>query len=175
MSGEFKCEYCEKEFERSPQLRGHEPHCRRKHEENITNSASIIESIEREIGETPERQERVSFGKAKLSFNAPKNDGYEYRVFNDKWRYDPDRIERAERSGWVMVSDSGVSGRNRGTNEDGSGIKGVLMRIPKELYDKDQEAAIKETEKVDEQIRAGKFTQQANEKRYSPSSGIKID
>jgi len=63
----------------------------------------------------------------------------------------------------------------RGSNEDGSPIEGVLMRIPKELYDSDQALKQKEIDKVDQEIHRGRFQEKPGDKRYIPPDGIKIN
>ena len=133
------CEYCGKDdFETSSQLQAHMMTCKSKN----------IQEREEEI---EERAERVPFGTPGQRFNVPKEDGYVYRVFNDKWRIEPGRIQRARAAGYEFVEDE-QSGSSVGTNEDGSEVKGVLMRIPKELYDEDQALKNKELDKVDKQI-----------------------
>ena len=115
----FKCDLCnEAEFDNLQKLNVHKVHCRKK------------------TGKL-ERTERVPFGVPVKRFNAPEEDGYVYRVFNDNWRKEPGRIERARMAGYETVPHE-RSGEAVGTNEDGSEITGVLMRIPKELYDEDQ-------------------------------------
>jgi len=112
----------------------------------------------------------VPFGVPVKRFNAPEEDGYVYRVFNDNWRKEPGRIQRAKMAGYEMVAHE-RSGEAVGTNEDGSEITGVLMRIPKEVYEEDQAAKQREIDKVDSQIMGGTLTQV--DKKYSPDGGIK--
>jgi len=121
--------------------------------------------------EQPKRKERIPFGVPQQSVITPKNDGYVYRVFNDNWSREPDRIQRALDAGYEKVRDV----RARGTNEDGSAIEGVLMRIPKELYESDQKLKQEENDKIDREIRRGKFQEKPGDKRYVPSSGISIE
>ena len=147
----YKCENCnEAEFETEQQLRGHQMKCR------------------------PKRKERIPFGVPSQRFSVSKEDAekYHYHVFNDNWRKEPGRIERALNAGYEMV-DHDRSGETAGTNEDGSEIKQVLMRIPKEMYDQDQAAKQAELDKIDEQIYSGRFKEGQNDNRYLPGSGIK--
>jgi hypothetical protein len=88
----------------------------------------------------------------------------------------PDNIERAKRAGYEFVRSDNEKEKPQivGTNDNGTPIRGFLMRIPKEIFDEDQAAKQKEVDKVDEQIRKGSFQQGAGDNRYIPSTGIKI-
>ena len=116
------------------------------------------------------RGERIPFGAPVKRFNVPKDDGYVYRVFNDNWKKEPGRIKRAEMAGYEIWKGTN---ENVGTNDDGTEIKGVVMRIPKELYEQDQEIKQAELDKVDSQIYQGRFKEGQNDNRYLPSGGIK--
>ena len=156
----YICENCnEAEFDTPQQLRGHQMRCRPKDE-----SKNIEESRHG-------RKERIPFGVPVARFNAPEDDGFVYRVFNANWRKEPGRIERAKMAGYEVVEHP-RSGESVGTNDDGSEIKGVLMRIPKELYDEDQAAKQREIDKVDKQIYRGEFKKGVNDRRYLPGGGI---
>lgn len=160
----FTCEYCGKDdFETARQLQGHKMTCKPKYER---------ERQERE--ETTARKKRIPLGIPRLSTQAPEKDGCVYRKFNDNWRHDPTRIQRAKEAGYEIVGENDVTGRTVGTNDDGTEIKGVLMRIPEELYDEDQAEKIRRTEEAEKQIYEGTHTMQAGEKRYNPSGGTKI-
>ena len=118
------------------------------------------------------RRERVPFGVPQRKFpDVPDNDGFQYRIINDNWMKDPARIIKAEKGGYEKVE--GYDSMNVGTNDDGSIIKGHLMRIPKEWYDEDQKEKRKEVDRVDEAIKAGTLEQKARDNRYIPE-GIKI-
>ena len=118
------------------------------------------------------RRERVPFGVPQRKFpDVPDNDGFQYRIINDNWMKDPARIIKAEKGGYEKVE--GYDSMNVGTNDDGSIIKGVLMRIPKDWYDEDQKEKRKEVDRVDEAIRKGKLEAQQGDNRYIPQ-GIKI-
>jgi len=92
-----------------------------------------------------------------------------YYTFNENWQKDPRRIERAERAGYKRTDANKVT---VGTNDDGSPIYGVEMRIPKEWYEEDQAKKQKELDKVDEAINAGTFEAKDGDRRYTPD-GIK--
>jgi len=150
-----KCYICnEAEFDSKQKLSVHQTHCKLKHPDRV------------------ERSTRVPFGMPVKRFNAPEEDGYVYRVFNDNWRKEPGRIQRARSAGYELVQHE-RSGESVGTNDDGSEIKGVLMRIPKELYDQDQALKQREIDKVDEQIYQGKFKTEGP--TYLPGGGIRTE
>ena len=139
-----RCGYCnEVEFDTAQQLRGHQMRCR-------------PEVIQEKKEVTEERTERVPFGTPEQKWNTPSDDGYHYRVFNDNWRKEPGRVQRAIKAGYEIF-DHEKSGTNVGTNDDGTEIKGVLMRIPEKFYKEDQGRKARELDKIDEQIHGGKF------------------
>jgi hypothetical protein len=124
--------------------------------------------------ERPERSERVPFGVPRQRIIRPtgcENDGFQYRVFNDNWANDPGRIQRAKQAGYEVVDN--FEPLPVGSNDDGSPIKGVLMRIPQEWYDEDQKLKQKTVDAVDAAIKAGTLEQSASDKRYIPD-GIKV-
>jgi len=142
MSKEFKCTHCDRaEFDTQKQLAGHQMTCR---------PQDSVDSRERQA------EERVPFGTPEQKWNTPSDDGYHYRVFNDQWKKEPGRVKRALAAGYEVVTNEN-SGCNVGTNEDGSEIKAVLMRIPNEFYEEDRARKNKELDKIDEQINRGKF------------------
>ena len=53
------------------------------------------------------------------------------------------------------------------------GIKGIVMRIPMEIYDEDQKEKQKVVDLVDQAINKGDMEKQAGENRYIPD-GIRI-
>lgn len=152
-----KCEVCGKEFDgenAEKQLRGHMMSHRESREEKEA------------------KPDRVPFGTKERKYSAPADgDGFEYRVFNDNWRHDPGRIARAEKAGYVRVEDSEM--HSVGTNDDGSPIKGVLMKIPKEYYEADQKLKQKDLDRVDAAIKGGKLEEGQDDNRYIPN-GIKV-
>ncbi len=154
------CEICGKEFtgfNRAAQIAGH----MRSH------TSKTRERIE---GDT-KKKERVPFSTHQRKFTCPDDKDFNYRVFNDKWAKEPGRIKRALEAGYEIVE-----GHERypvGTNEDGTPITGILMKIPKEFFEEDQAIKQKEVDKVDEQILKGSLEQKPGDHRYSPD-GIRI-
>lgn len=150
------CDICNvAKFDSLQKLSVHKTHCQKKNPNTVP------------------RNERVPFGTPTKRFNVPDNDGYHYHIFNDNWRKEPGRIKRAQMAGYEIVEHE-RSGGTCGTNDDGSEIKEVLMRIPQELYDQDQALKDKELDKVDEQIYRGEFSKSGDDKRYLPHGPIKV-
>jgi len=153
----FKCHICnESEFPTKQQLGAHQGHCKLKHPDRL------------------ERSSRVPFGVPQRRFIIPKEDQekYNYHIFNDNWKKEPGRVQRALAAGYELVEHE-RSGDNAGTNDDGSEIKQVLMRQPKEFYDKDKALKDEEMDKVDKQILSGKFKTEGP--MYSPGGGIRTE
>lgn len=126
-----------------------------------------------EIKETKRlvRKERIPFGVPQRKFKCPEGDGYQYRVFNDNWQKEPGRIQRALDAGYEKVEN--FEPLPVGTNDDGSPIKGILMRIPKELYEEDQKEKQKQLDLIDAQIQRGNIEGQVGrDGRYIPKEGI---
>jgi len=78
------------------------------------------------------------------------------------------------KAGYERV-DHPESGRTVGTNEDGSEIKGVLMRIPEKWYKEDQDRKEENRRVMDDQIHAGTYKQKQGDGRYVPKEGIQIE
>ena len=157
INGIFTCDVCEEYKGTKMQVQGHRPHCLK---------------LQQEKTEVPApRKERIPFGAPQRKWNTPEDDGFHYHVFNDNWSKEPDRIQRAERAGYVKVED--VESTTVGTNEDKSPIKGILMRIPEDIFEEDQKLKQKEVDRVDQAIKSGTLEQQPGDKRYIPD-GIKI-
>ncbi len=192
----YPCEVCNGEYQGTlEQLRGHVGHCRRRAEAGVAEEGGEPESVNTEgqtlevtvpqsetitedepattrPRETPDRKKRIPIGVRTPTWNAPEKDGFHYRVFNDKWSgHDPARIQKALDAGYEVVE--GVSHKTVGTNDDGSPIEGILMRIPQEWYDEDQALKQKDVDRVDEAIMAGTLESKAGDNRYIPD-GIKI-
>ena len=137
----FKCYICnEAEFPSRQQLGAHQGHCKVKHPDRV------------------ERSNRVPFGVPMQRFNISEEDSkkFHHHTFNDNWRKEPGRIQRALAAGYEFVEHE-RSGETTGTNDDGTEIKGVLMRQPIEMYEADQALKQKEIDKVDEQIKRGNY------------------
>ncbi|MCP3681604.1 MAG: hypothetical protein GY861_02845 [bacterium] len=159
---ETTCDICDLYKGNAQQMATHKYHCAKKAEEKST--------VERER-EPEKRRERVPFGTPEQKLKQRNGeDGYMYYTFNDNWMKEPGRIKRAESAGYERTDTPPVT---VGTNEDGSPIKGVEMRIPKELYDEDQANKQKEVDRVDEAIRGGTFEEKEGDRRYTPD-GIKM-
>ncbi len=125
----------------------------------------------RTYGPKVSREDRVPLGLPDRKWSTPSDDGFHYRVFNDNWQKEPGRIIRARKAGYEIVE--GTDHIAVGTNEDGSAIRGVLMKIKQEWYDEDQTEKQKVVDKVDDQIMGGDLEAGKDDKRYSPA-GIKI-
>ena len=184
MQEELICDICNQivyyEEGKNPErvLNGHKIRCKEKQNKEMETTVTEEEptqelrqgSREETPTEEPPRKKRVPFGVPKQHFTAPDNDGYHYRVFNSEWAKEPGRVERAKLAGYELVNREGARSVV-GTNEDGSPITGMLMRIPQELYDEDQKLKEVELDKVDEQIYGGDFASKPGDKRYMPSDG----
>jgi hypothetical protein len=98
------------------------------------------------------RQKRVPMHQRQPLSIQNRDPNFKYRVVNDK----PGRVERFKLAGWV-VDEGGTVGdtiAGRATSVDsvtsapvGQGITGIVMKIPNELYEEDQET---KQAKVDE-------------------------
>ena len=139
------CEICGTyNYHTDAQIKGHLPHCRRRNKQ------------ETEEDKLEGRSERVPFGSPEQRMTARQEEGYHYRWFNDNWKKEPGRVKRALDAGYEVVDDE-KSGMNVGTNDDGSEVKAVLMRIPEKWYKEDQAVKHKKLDEIDEQIHGGKF------------------
>lgn len=164
-TGKWVCECCgEYTDEDRRKVNMHEVRCKMKNE-----GEEVPEETGAEMSEA--RKERIPFGAPQQRLTAKREPGYRYRVFNDNWSREPGRIQRAMAAGYEVVDE--WNSLAVGTNEDGSAIKGVLMRIPQELYDQDQEAKQKEIDKVDNLIKGGRLEEKPGDNRYIPQ-GIKM-
>lgn len=137
-------------------------------------SETATETLEEKIARL--RKERTPIGAPECKWSCPKNDGYQYRVFNDDWVAKPGNIQAALAAGYEFVESTKEKEKPKivGTNDNGTPIRGFLMRIPKVLYDEDQKAKQKIVDRIDEQIKAGSLQQGAGDNRYIPAAGIKI-
>lgn len=153
----IKCDICGEYEGTNQQVAVHRRHCERKQQENAV------------------RKDRVPFGERQQKLHAPRDEEaqkFHFRVFNDNWRKDPARIQRAKAAGYTLV-EGYETPFNVGTNDDGSPIRGVLMKIPKEWYKEDQDKKRQELDRIDAAIKGGTLEQQQGDKRYVPD-GIKI-
>lgn len=172
----LRCQHCEavgvngKTFKNKVALRSHERHCKKKQEQS-----PVIEETQKEtLAPSPrERAKRVPFGVPQRKLKPPEDGSvkYHYRYFNDNWAKEPGRVLRAQQAGYEIVDNQEKV--PVGTNDDGSSIKGVLMRIPQEMYEEDQRLKQTEVDKVDQAIKGGSFEAQPGDRRYTPE-GIKM-
>lgn len=161
MSEKIVCDICN-EFEgKAGSVKMHRIHCAKK---------QVEVQPEPRQRETEVVRERIPFGSPDKSLKQRNGeDGFMYYTFNDKWQKDPRRLEKAEKAGYVRTKSERVT---VGTNEDGSPIYGVEMRIKKEWYDEDQAKKQEGPDRVDEAINAGTLESQPGDRRYTPQ-GIK--
>ena len=122
------------------------------------------------------RTKREPFNARQQHFTCPENDGYQYRVVNDDWAAKPDNLNNMKRRGYEFYEDENGERISQvvGTNDGGTPITGHLMRIPKVIYNEDQQAKQKDVDIVDQQIKSGSVQQQPGDNRYIPSTGINI-
>ena len=177
-------EGCEKELRNQAAVRGHMRWHKTKQEIESsanpsvssarTRSDSASETLKDKIERL--RKGRKPIGSPEKKWNCPENDGYHYRVFNDDWITRPGNIQNALAAGYEFVESDEEKQKPKiiGTNDNGTPIKGYLMRIPQEIFDEDQKEKQKVVDKIDHQIKTGSFQQGANDGRYIPPTGIKI-
>lgn len=107
-----------------------------------------------------DRPKRKKLGRAnKLTFGN-KDPNYVYRVFNDEHG----RIKAAQDAWWEIVEDDTQLGdpeSGRPSKMDsqvrknvGGGIQGVLMRLPREIYEADQKEKQQAIDEKEEAIKA---------------------
>ena len=158
------CEICNEYQGTAAQLRGHKPRC--KGPEPIELDPVKLEEHPTERVRTPDRSKRKPFGVPQKRLpNVKDDEKFHYRIINDNWSKDPGRVKRAIDGGYEKVE--GYDPMPVGTNEDGSAIRGVLMKIPMEWYKEDQATKQQEVDKIDAAIKKGTIEQQAGDKRYS--------
>lgn len=97
---------------------------------------------------------RRPFGLNENKFEFPERPGFHNHIFNDS----PGRIERAKEAGYAHVLDR--DGKpvklivDKGN--DGHGMNGYLMEIPREWYEEDMGRIQAESDKVDQAILRGR-------------------
>ncbi len=105
-----------------------------------------------------ERKQRVPLSAANKLMVRGKEAGYHYRIVNDR----DDRVQMFIDAGYEPVSGEGTKvERSDGASEMGSvktfpvggGDKAVLMRIPQEWYDEDQELKQKRIDELEQTSR----------------------
>jgi len=119
-----------------------------------------------------------------------KNDGYEYRVFEDR----PGRLEAAQDAWWEFVTEDTGKSQGEGANNerdmttarvrkivgyraDGTPKMGYLMRIKKEYYNEDKAAKEASRKQIEKRIKKGANPtgEEALDGRYIPEEGISIE
>ena len=177
----YECAYCgQYADEDKKKVNAHSIHCAARAE--ASDEPDILQSplpapepeemdLQERIRRIREKREESGYNERQQSHDPFPNDGYHYHIFNDKWKRQPNRIRDMIAKGYEAVDDE--SQLHRGTNDDGSGIVGIVMRIPQEIYDEDQKAKQVEVDKVDEAINRGSLEEKPGENRYVPD-GIRM-
>lgn len=110
---------------------------------------------------------RINGSRGPLAFRGGDPDKV-YRVVNDV----DDRVALFKEMGWTVVDNDKVTVGERKVTTDsklgsvvshsvGGGVKGVLMEIPKELFEEDQKAKLREIDEDEAGIR-GQSSQDGN-------------
>jgi hypothetical protein len=108
---------------------------------------------------TPSRPKRTPLGQRnRLSFGK-QDPNYVYRVINDQ----DERLLQAQEAGYEFVTGNEQLGDKRAaeggkidsriSKPGGNGVRGFLMRIPKEFYEEDQNAKIGKIEEVEKALK----------------------
>jgi len=111
------------------------------------------------------RPKRTPLGQRnRLTFNGEQDPNYVYRVINDQ----NDRLLMAQEAGYEFVNGPEKLGDERAAEGGaidsrvskpvGNGTRGFLMRIPKDLYNEDQEAKLAKIAKTEEALKPEKTT-----------------
>ena len=118
-------------------------------------------------------KKRLPLGQRKARLAYEKRPGYVRRWLNDE----PGRIFDAENGGYAKVIDP-TSGqpvhRIVGVAKAGGGLVAYLMEIPEEFYNEDFLLKQIPLNEVDKQIKSGTHNLEDDDKRYVPTTGIKI-
>lgn len=123
-----------------------------------------------EAGPRPHRA-RKPFGTPEAKLAWPPREGYKRRWFNDK----PGRVARALEAGYTHVEEHGKPvSRVVDPGEQGGGLHAYLMEIPEEWYDEDFAKKQEAIDEIDKAIYRGKFKEEDGDRRYIPSTGIKV-
>ena len=183
------CEICGTYSGSAAQLRGHRMQCKIKSEKPLvmkspeelqteldeakaqiaamqaTQSAPMPEPRKRE---QPDRTKRVPMGKRGESLGPPNTDkNFHVHIFNDGWRKNPDRVQKALRAGYVPME--GFEPVIVGSNKDGTPIKGIRMQLPIELYEQDQAIKQEVVDARDKGIREGTYGVDPKDRPYITS------
>ena len=106
-----------------------------------------------------QRPQRTPLGQRnRLSFGN-QDPNFVYRVINDQ----DDRLQQAQEAGYEFVTGDAQLGDKRvaeGGKVDsrvskpvGNGVRGFLMRIPKEFYEEDQAAKMKKIDEIEKALK----------------------
>lgn len=120
-----------------------------------------------------EKAERKPFGDAEQQLAYPNRPGYRRYWFNDR----PGRIIRARRAGYEHVRDPDTGENVARTTDvvDGRGRQSYLMEQPIEWYQQDMAKNARRLEATLNDIRRGRAGPGAEDNRYIPQQGIRIE
>lgn len=118
-----------------------------------------------------------------LNFSDFQQEGYVYRMVNDDPRDMGRRIAMMEELGWEKVHGAATTETDGQTGEAsqmgslvtrpvGGGVTGILMRIPSELYEEDQQYKIEERRRKEQAIYYRRNADRLGEADYRPQSLI---
>lgn len=147
--------------------------------ENQILTAPIVKDGDNELrtddlGEAlgPSPIKRVPMGTRATRLGGDHRPGYYRRWFNDV----PGRIERARRAGFEHVKDGSSEpiSTPAGTQEHGGGMRAYFMEIPDELRNQDLAQKRAVNDDIDAMLNRGKVSDQKEDRRYVPNTGIKI-
>ena len=108
-------------------------------------------------GSVSRQQQRVPMYQRQPLAVKNRDPNFEYRIVNDE----PGRVQRLELAGWAVDTETTVGDTYAGQASTmgsatakpvGRGRMGVVMKIPKELYDEDQAAKQREVDRTEEQM-----------------------
>ena len=182
------CQICHSYTGTPSQLRGHHMKC--KERQNQPLKMKTPEELQAEIDEAkaqlsttqetlaavepeprkreqPDRKERIPIGVRRKRLTAPGDKGFHEHIFNDNWRKYPNRIHEALRGGYEPIPD--CKSNPVGSNDDGSAIMGVAMRLPIELYEQDQALKQRVIDRTEATIQAGTYEVNPQDRRYITS------
>ena len=111
---------------------------------------------------TPSRPKRVPLGQRnRLSFGK-QDPNFVYRVINDQ----DERLQQAQEAGYeFVVSDTPLGDKrvaeggkvdSRVSKPVGNGVRGFLMRIPKDFYEEDQNDKMRKVEELEQALKPEK-------------------
>jgi hypothetical protein len=121
----------------------------------------------------PDSRPRQPFGSEELQLAWPARRGYRNYWFNDV----PGRITRAKKAGYshVIDPDTGDPACIVTDKTDRGGRKSYLMEIPMQWYQEDMQRQAEALDRRLNDIRHGRAGPGAEDHRYVPKQGIKIE